>query len=53
MKLRVFVFFAMLAFFAALAWLAGYDFDKRSFTVAYSVLCAVIFSGLAASFHGL
>jgi hypothetical protein len=50
MKLRMIVFFAALAFFVLLAWLAGYDFDKRNFTVAYFSLCAVIFSGIAAAF---
>lgn len=39
---RASVFFGALAFFAALAWLGGYDFDRRGDDVA---MMAFIFVG--------
>ena len=53
MKLRCLVFVATLLVCAALAWLGGYDFDKRNGWVAYCSAMSLMAAAIAASWPGL
>ena len=45
---RVTVFFSVLAIFAALAWLGGYNFDTSGFLVAWYSFVAIWIATIAA-----
>lgn len=47
------IFFGFLAFYAFLAWLSGFNFDRRGDDVAVFTFLAIAFSALAALSPGL
>lgn len=46
---RVLAFVVVLAFAAVIAWLGGYDFDKRNPDVAFFVVMSAILAALIAA----
>lgn len=52
-KLRCLVFVAVLLVCAALAWLAGYNFDERNGWVASCTALALFYAAIAASYPGI